>query len=118
MDKRTLGSRAEEAAAEYITRQGYIVLERNYRFPGGEIDIIAEHQGELVFIEVRSRQGTSFGLPQETINYLKQQKLRRVANQYLKTKNAWKRICRFDVVGVLFNTEGNIISLELIRDAF
>jgi putative endonuclease len=118
MDRIALGRKAEEAAVEYIIQQGYIILERNCRFNEGEIDIIAEHQGELVFIEVRSRQGSVYGYPQETVNYKKQQKLKRLAHHYLKIKKAWNRICRFDVIGILFDEEGKIKSLELISNAF
>ncbi|PKM89824.1 MAG: YraN family protein [Firmicutes bacterium HGW-Firmicutes-12] len=118
MDRIKLGRKAEEAAAEYIIEQGYIILERNCRFHEGEIDIIAEHQGELVFIEVRSRQSSVHGYPQETVNYKKQQKLKRLANHYLKLKRAWNRNCRFDVIGILFDEEGRIMSLELISNAF
>lgn len=118
MNRIEAGRRAEEAAVEYLQHQGYIILERNYRTSLGEIDIIAEDRDSLVFIEVRSRLGTKFGLPQETVNWAKQQKLRRLANQYLKTRGAWRRNCRFDVIGILFNEQGKIKSIELIRDAF
>jgi putative endonuclease len=118
MDRKRMGQVAEEAAVHYLKHQGYQILERNYRSPLGEIDIIAEDRDTLVFIEVRSRQGTRFGLPQETVNWAKQQKVKRMATHYLKAKNAWKKACRFDVVGILFNEEGEVKSLELIRDAF
>lgn len=118
MDKIMLGRKAEEATVEYLIKQGYAIIERNYRFSAGEIDIIAEHLGDLVFVEVRSRQGIEYGLPQETVNYKKQQKLRRLANQYLKLKKVWQRACRFDVVGIIFGKEGKIESTELIRNAF
>jgi putative endonuclease len=118
MDKIMLGSKSEEAATEYLIQRGYAIVERNYRFSDGEIDIIAEHLEELVFIEVRSRQGVRYGLPQETVNYKKQQKLRRLASQYLKLKKIWQRACRFDVVGIIFSKEGKIESIELIKNAF
>lgn len=118
MDRKLMGQVAEEAAVNYLKHQGYQILERNYRSSLGEIDIIAQDRDTLVFIEVRSRQGTRFGLPQETVNLAKQQKVKRMAAQYLKAKNAWKKVCRFDVVGILFNEEGEVKSLELIRDAF
>lgn len=114
----TLGRRAEEAAAAYLAAQGYIILERNRRFAQGELDIIASHRGELVFVEVRSRSSTGFGAPQETVNFKKQQKLKTLANIYIKTAGAWHKPCRFDVVGVLCSKEGEILSCELIPNAF
>lgn len=118
MNKVILGRIAEDAAALYLTERGYVIIERNCRFSTGEIDIIAEHCGELVFVEVRSRQGRTFGLPQETVNYKKQQKLRKLAYQYLKANRASERICRFDVVGIVFSRGQEIEAIELIKNAF
>ncbi len=118
MDTVTRGKMAEDAAVQYLEQQGYRILERNFRTNLGELDIIAEHEGYLVFIEVRSRKGERFGLPQETVNWAKQAKVRRMAAQYLKLTAGWKRSCRFDVVGVLFADNDEIKFIELIRDAF
>ena len=118
MNRFEKGRNAEDAAAGYLISQGFRILERNFRWAGGEIDIIAEEQGTLVFVEVRSRQSTSCGLPQETVNYSKQQQVRKTAAFYLKIKGLWEKNCRFDVIGVLCNQEGGIKATELIRDAF
>jgi len=118
MDKIARGKLAEDAAVQYLQSQGYRIVERNFRSLLGEIDIITEHEGYLVFVEVRSRRGSRFGLPQETVNSTKQGKVRRMATQYLKLKGAWQRPCRFDVVGVILNQADNIQSVELIKDAF
>ena len=118
MDKIARGQLAEDAAVRYLQRQGYRIVERNFRSRLGEIDIITEHEGYIVFVEVRSRRGSSFGVPQETVNRTKQGKVRRMATQYLKFKGAWQRPCRFDVVGVILDRADNIESVELIRDAF
>lgn len=118
MKKIERGQRAEDAAVQYIKGQGYRVLERNFRSPLGELDIIASHEGCLVFLEVRSRRGTRFGLPQETVNRAKQARVRRMASLYLKLKGAGTLPCRFDVVGVIFDQYDNVQSLELIRNAF
>jgi putative endonuclease len=118
VDKISLGRKAEDAAAQYLHNQGYRIIERNFRCPLGEMDIIAEDIDVLVFVEVRSKRSSYFGLPQETVAWVKQQKLRRLASYYLKVKKAWDKNCRFDVVGVLFDEENKIKSLELIKDAF
>ncbi|MGI6587669.1 MAG: YraN family protein [Peptococcia bacterium] len=118
MDKISLGRKAEEIAVKYLEGQGYRIIERNFRCSFGEIDIIAEDVDVLVFVEVRSRRNSFFGLPQETVVWSKQQKLRRLASYYLKEKQAWEKKCRFDVIGVLFDEENKIKSLDLIKDAF
>lgn len=118
MDRINLGKLGEEAATEYLLQQGYRIMERNFRCTLGELDIIAEDGDYLVFIEVRSRHGVSFGLPQETVNWAKQRKLKQLASFYLKIKNSWKRKCRFDVLGVIFDQQTKVKSIELIKDAF
>lgn len=118
MDKVSLGRIGEEKATEYLLQQGYRIIERNFRCTLGEIDIIAEEAGYLVFIEVRSRHDSCFGLPQETVNWVKQRKLKQLASYYLKIKKSWERKCRFDVMGIIFDQQTNIKSLELIKDAF
>ncbi len=118
MDRISLGRKAEEAAAVYVQQQGYRLKERNYRCSLGEIDLIAEDGDCLVFLEVRSRQSSLFGLPQETVNWVKQRKLRRLATYYLKRQNQLERKCRFDVVGILFDEQKAVKTLDLIKNAF
>lgn len=118
MDKAARGRLAEDAAVRYLQKLGYQIRERNFRSPLGELDIIAEERDCLVFVEVRSRRGSSFGLPQETVNGTKQAKVRRMASLYLKYKGIGDKPCRFDVVGVLLNNENEIEAIDLIKDAF
>lgn len=118
MDRCSLGQLGEEMAANYLTQKGFEIKERNYRCLLGEIDIIAEDQGTLAFIEVRSRRGTHFGLPQETVNWAKQHKIKKIAKHYLKVNSIWNKNCRFDVIGILFDEKSEIKSIELICDAF
>jgi putative endonuclease len=118
VDRIGLGRKAEEAAAGYIQQQGYRLKERNYRCSLGEIDLIAEDGDCLVFIEVRSRKSAVFGLPQETVNWVKQRKLRKLAAYYLKRQNKLERKCRFDVVGILFDEQETVKTLDLIKNAF
>lgn len=118
MDRIGRGKAAEDAAAAYLRQQGYRIIERNYRCPLGEIDIVSRDGEYFVFVEVRSRKGIVYGLPQETVNRNKQQRVRRLAAQYLKVNKAWQAMCRFDVIGVVFADNDEIKSLEHIRDAF
>lgn len=114
---RNLGQLGEKIALETLVSGGYKVLERNFRCKIGEIDIIAKDQDALVFIEVRSKSDSVHGVPQETVNRKKQQKIRRTAEYYLLKNRLQDIYCRFDVVGILWqgNKEPHI---EIIKDAF
>lgn len=79
-----LGAYGEEVAAAYLCEQGYTLIERNFRCPLGEIDIIAKKRLDLVFVEVKTRRSTLFGLPQEAVGAHKQRQLMRAAQWYLK----------------------------------
>lgn len=116
--RKRLGQKGEEAAACYLNQQGYSVLRRNYTCAMGEIDLIALDKGVLVFVEVRSRSSTGFGLAQESVTRRKQRKLRQLAWHYLIAQGKTSCRCRFDVIAVLFDGEGAVISLDHIINAF
>jgi putative endonuclease len=111
---RKKGSVAEQIAADYLEAQGYRIVERNFQCPLGEIDIIARHNGELVFVEVRSGSSPNTVNPAYSINRTKQNKVIRVAQYYL-CKFRSMPAARFDVVLVRMNQTP---SVELIPDAF
>jgi putative endonuclease len=94
------GKRAEDKAAHYIQEKGMIILERNYRSKFGEIDIIANDENTIVFVEVKAKVGAGFGLPEEMINKNKLQKVRNMAAMYLGGKLI---ACRIDVIAVVFD---------------
>lgn len=112
-----LGHLGELLAAERLRRQGYVILERNYRCPAGEIDLVAREEGMLVFVEVRTRSSDSFGSPLESVGFLKQQKLREVARHYLAHRRPAYEGIRFDVVGIVL-TEGEEARVEIVPHAF
>jgi putative endonuclease len=114
--RRQLGDSGEDMAAAALKRQGYKILERNYRSPLGEIDLIAKHKGVLVFIEVKTRKSERFGSPAEAVHPAKQAKLRRLADYYLKQQRLGDVAVRFDVVGILLGQDGP--RLEIIENAF
>lgn len=101
MNRRAVGTDYETKACEFLKTQGFSVLERNFRCRQGEIDIIAEEAGYLVFVEVKYRRTSASGSPIAAVNYNKQRKISRVALYYL-TKNGYPETtpCRFDVVGI------------------
>jgi putative endonuclease len=116
--KQNLGRRGEDEAASYLKKQGYILLQRNYRCPLGEIDIIAKDGKTLVFAEVRARSSGRFGLPQESIHWHKQSRLRKVAQYYLKAVQKEEAPVRFDVLALLFDRENQPVHVEHIKGAF
>lgn len=96
-----LGRWGEDAAALFLRRQGFKILERNYRTPVGEIDIIARDRRVLVFVEVKTRRGQAYGLPQEAVGAFKQRQIIRSAQWYLNGHSAGRLQPRFDVIAVL-----------------
>lgn len=99
--KRLKGDAIERLACRHLERQGLTLIARNYRSPFGEIDLVMQHAGTLVFVEVRYRQHTRFGLPAETVDARKQARLRATAEHYLqRDSRASNKPCRFDIVAV------------------
>ncbi|MDA3903996.1 MAG: YraN family protein [Desulfuromusa sp.] len=96
-----LGAWGEDQAVVYLRKQGMKILERNFRTPVGEIDIIAKNKSCLAFIEVKTRRGTTFGTPQEAVGQRKQRQIIRTAQWYLQNNNVGKLQPRFDVVAIL-----------------
>lgn len=101
-NRRQTGSEKEMRVQEYLQRQGYEILARNFYTRQGEIDIIATKDGYLVFIEVKYRAGERFGAPEEAVDCRKQKKIIRVARYYMYVNRLPSDTpCRFDVAGVL-----------------
>jgi len=94
------------------------VRERNYRTRSGEIDIVAEHKGALVFVEVKARSATDFAEPRESVTATKQRQIARVAASYLGARERRERVTRFDVVEVFVTPEGRVEKLNVIAGAF
>ena len=115
-NRRSLGDRGEDMAAAHLKKQGYKILERNYRTPIGEIDLVARHQGVLVIIEVKTRRSRRFGSPQEAVHPAKQERLRNLAEYYLQQQGLVEVMVRFDVVGILWEQGKPVI--EVIPGAF
>lgn len=113
------GSRGEEIAAAFLRARDYRILYQNYRCPFGELDLIAEHQGVLVFVEVKTRRSQAAGAPVEGLDRRKLRQLGRCASFFLNQKHLWERVCRFDVVSVWAPQQaGGQWRAELLPDAF
>ncbi len=111
------GQQAEERARRYLGKQGLKLITRNYRSPYGEIDLIMRERETLVFIEVRYRRNPAFGLPAETVDWRKQNKLRATAEHYLlSNKKQRDRPCRFDVMAISGDNKDGVI--DWYPDAF
>jgi putative endonuclease len=102
MDHRPLlGRSGEDAAAAHLVRLGCSVLERNFRTRAGEIDLIARRGNLVIFCEVKTRRSSQWGLPAEAVNHRKQQRLRRLAGEWLSARRPGRVEVRFDVVSVI-----------------
>jgi putative endonuclease len=112
-----LGSQGETLVCDYLRRHGYEILETNYASRYGEIDIIAREEGDICFIEVKTRSDDSLGDPLEAITPAKRRKIERMAQWYLTEQN-WEDVnARFDAVSVLGNSIG-VCEIEIIKNAF
>lgn len=98
--KKLLGKVGEDKAVSYLKKQGFKIMERNYKNAFGEIDIIAKDGEYTVFIEVKTRTSDAFGYPSEAVDFRKRQKYGRIAQAYLNTKGLTDAACRFDVVEI------------------
>ena len=98
------GVLGETLAKQYLIDKGYKILEQNYTTKIGEIDIIAKVKDIIVFVEVKDRQTKRFGMPREAVTVYKQNKIRKVAMQYLVSKHLTNSMVRFDCVEILGDT--------------
>ena len=96
-----LGRIGEDLAAAHLESNGFRLIDRNWRCRHGEIDLIAEHDGHTVFIEVKTRAGEGFGHPFEAITPVKLARLRRLASAWCESTGEGRRRIRIDAVAVL-----------------
>jgi putative endonuclease len=111
------GRSAEDLAEQMLRKKGYRILERNLRIAGGELDLIADDQGTLVFIEVKARRGNQFGGAPYAITTRKKQQVIKLALCYLSQHGLTNKQCRFDVILVV-GTNGHTPQLTHIEQAF
>ncbi len=107
MNKKIIGDRGEDIAENHLKKKGYKITERNFRKRSLEIDIIAEKENILVFVEVRSKTKNDFGSPEETINFKKSKKLKRNAEKYVNYKK-YNGACRIDAICVIFESKNKV----------
>jgi len=112
-----LGRTGERLAADALMNKGYHILERNFRCRHGEIDLVAEDEHDLIFVEVKARRGTSYGLPEDALTFFKRRKLLELASYYLDLHTCADRSWRIDVVAVQFSNGGKLEEIRIYQHA-
>lgn len=115
--RRRLGDLGERLAEQHLLSKGYRIREKNFRTREGEIDIIAERDGVLVFAEVRTRRGASNGTAAESLTLAKQRRLVRLAEAYGQARHELPEGRRIDVIALDLAHDGRLLSLQHIEDA-
>ena len=96
--KITTGKEGEKIAADFLKKNGYRIIDKNFRCPLGEIDIVAREKGAIVFVEVKTRKSSQLGYPEQAVGVRKQKKMSQLALWYLQKQKIIDTGARFDVV--------------------
>ncbi len=115
--QRKLGQQGEALAAAYLENKGYTIIDRNYRTPYGEIDIIASQGDSIVFIEVKTRASHSMGPPEISITRRKAEHMRNAAEDYIQHHPELSENWRIDVVALVVQTKGATPAIEHFENA-
>lgn len=115
--RRKLGDLGERLAVQHLLAKGYSIRELNFRTCEGEIDIIAENEGTLAFVEVKTRRGLKFGTAAEAINPTKQRRLVALAAAYGQQQDGVRLEQRIDVIALDLSSDGRLISLQHLEGA-
>lgn len=110
-----LGKKGEEEAARYLKSSGYKILHQNWRFHGYEIDIVAETEEYIVFVEVKTRTSKQYGNPEDFVGKGRMRRMVDAAHHYI-IENDIDKESRFDIIGLVWN--GRKFTLDHIDDAF
>jgi putative endonuclease len=113
-----LGRFGERLAVAHLESKGYLILDRNFRCREGEIDIIAQNDGCLVFVEVRARRGDAMGSAVESVTPLKGARIHAAADAYCRDHPYADADRRADVIAVDLSPQGRLLRLEHIENAF
>ena len=116
VDRKGYGNEGEEAAVRFLESRGYRVRARNYSCRHGELDVVAEHEDIVCFVEVRMRSTAVWGDPSHTVSFAKQRKVVKAALHYLLTQRLRDRMIRFDVISVV--GRGERATVEHLPGAF
>ena len=117
MKRKELGNTGEKLARDFLKKKGYKIRDTNFRCREGEIDIVAEKKGCLVFVEVRTKASSGFGSPEESVTFAKKEKLIASALTYLSERQNLPESWRIDFVAVELDPNGKTTRIELIENA-
>jgi putative endonuclease len=117
MKKQETGALGEMIAYDFLGKNGYDILETNYRCRQAEIDIIAQQAETLVFVEVRTKRSRIFGSPEESITRVKRERLQNLAERYGQEHENLPADWRIDVVAIQMDKSGRVSRIELIENA-
>lgn len=111
-----LGKKGEQLAVDFLIKEGYNIMERNYRFDKAEVDIIAQKEAVLAIVEVKTRSTTDFGNPQDFVKPKQIQRLVKAVDEYV-IKNGLDVEVRFDIIGIV-KQQKNQFKIEHLENAF
>ena len=114
--KITTGKEGEKIAADFLKKDGYRIIDKNFRCPLGEIDIVAWEKGTIVFVEVKTRKSSELGYPEQAVGIKKQKKMSQLALWFMQKKKIIDASARFDVVAITMLSSGN--EIKLFKNAF
>lgn len=112
MNRKALGKFGERIAADTLAKEGYRIRDRNWRVLEGELDIVAEREGVIVFVEVKTRASDAFGNPEESITKQKQKRIVRAALAYLEAMQITDADWRVDMVAIECNAQGEVLRYD------
>ena len=115
---KAIGDYAEKIACDFLSKNHYNIIERNFRNHLGEIDIICRSNNLIIFCEVKSRYTNSFGSPMESVTYYKQKQIIKLSQIYLLCKKYHNYNVRYDIIEIIFNNTNASFKLNHIKDAF
>ena len=116
--KRDVGTRGERLAVKFLKKNGYKILQRNYRCKLGEIDIVCYDHGAIVFVEVKTRYSDSYGPPELSVTEAKKRQIVKVALYYVAEKKIEGIDFRFDVVSIFHSPMKKQPEITLFKNAF
>lgn len=111
------GNKGEGIACQYLIKNGYKILEKNFKVSFGEIDLIVNKNNIICFVEVKTRNSLIYGLPEEAITEKKKSKIIKVAQYYIKKKHLYNYLFRFDVISIKLKNN-NLENIKFIKNAF
>ena len=111
-----LGRRGEEIAKDYLENLGYRILKMNWKYGRAEVDVIAEQNGVIIFVEVKTRTSTDYGQPEDFVSRKKELQLEFASTAFIEMKNHQGEI-RFDIIAIVFENR-DLYKINHIEDAF